>query len=379
MLLTVPLRGSREDAVSPLSPTEWARLIDWLHSGGIKQDELLSAGASIIAEMHDTKITLDRLERLLDRGPALGFALEKWQSAGIFVLESASEHYPSQLLERLGPLAPPVLFGIGSRQLLQSPSVAIVGSRNADENDLEAASRIAGDVVRQGFAVVSGAARGIDQAAMNGALARDGSVVGIPSFGLLSDATNRHYRQGFLDMELVHVSPFNPEARFDVGNAMARNKLIYSMSTAAVVVVTEANRGGTWAGATECLKRGWVPVWVHGNGEPVPGNEALVGLGAKWLPQEFDLHDLAAKEPEPSRLNEERASYFEVGVESYTQFLEKLQSLLADGPRTKDEIGSSLTVANGLLKSWLVQATDEGYIKRQARPERYRLLPQKLL
>jgi hypothetical protein len=61
---------------------------------------------------------------------------------------------------------------------------------------------------------------------------------------------------------LVLVSPFNPEAGFDVGNAMARNKYIYCLSDAAIVVATSKGSGGTWSGATENLKRNWAPLWV---------------------------------------------------------------------------------------------------------------------
>ena len=61
---------------------------------------------------------------------------------------------------------------------------------------------------------------------------------------------------------------------------MGRNRLIYCLADAAVVVATSEGAGGTWAGATEALTARWVPVYVlAGDGVP-PGNAALIARGA---------------------------------------------------------------------------------------------------
>ena len=56
------------------------------------------------------------------------------------------------------------------------------------------------------------------------------------------------------------VSPFEPSTGFSAGAAMARNKLIYALADVAVVVSSAVGEGGTWSGADEALKGGWVPV-----------------------------------------------------------------------------------------------------------------------
>jgi predicted Rossmann fold nucleotide-binding protein DprA/Smf involved in DNA uptake len=329
--------------------------------------------------MEDPKITPERVEALLGRGPAMGLALEKWQRAGLWVLESSDEEYPLRLNQRLGDAAPPVIFGAGSRGILQVDGVAIVGSRAASPDHLEAASEIGAGVARQGFAVISGAARGIDQAAMTGALERGGTVIGIPSFGLLSDATGQNYRRGLMDMDLALVSPFNPESRFDVGKAMGRNKLIYAMSMAAIVVVTDAERGGTWAGATECLRKKWVPVWVRGNEGTTGGNAALVSKGARWLPDDFVVRELAVSPSPPSLLGEERGSYAAEGLETYEQFVAKLRLLVADGPAAKNEVKAAMGLSDKALNSWLVRALAEGVVDKLTKPVRYQATRAKLL
>ena len=58
------------------------------------------------------------------------------------------------------------------------------------------------------------------------------------------------------------ATPYLPHASFNVGMAMARNKLIYALSDFGLVIASDAEKGGTWAGAEEGLKAGWVPVFV---------------------------------------------------------------------------------------------------------------------
>ena len=71
-----------------------------------------------------------------------------------------------------------------------------------------------------------------------------------------------------------------PNARWTPGRAMARNKFIYILSNAALVVECEDKKGGTWSGAIENLKSSWVPLYVRENHENALGNEELLNRGA---------------------------------------------------------------------------------------------------
>jgi hypothetical protein len=75
------------------------------------------------------------------------------------------------------------------------------------------------------------------------------------------------------------VSPFYPEAGFNAGNAMGRNRYIYTLADQALVIDSALRSGGTWEGAVENLKHGWVPLYVRTPGEGA-GNAALVAEGA---------------------------------------------------------------------------------------------------
>ena len=81
------------------------------------------------------------------------------------------------------------------------------------------------------------------------------------------------------------VSTYNPEAGFNVGNAMGRNKYIYALADFAVVVSSDYRSGGTWAGGEEELRReGGRPIFVR-SGPGVPkGNTELLKLKAQPFP-----------------------------------------------------------------------------------------------
>ena len=131
--------------------------------------------------------------------------------------------------------------------------------------------------------VVSGGAAGVDQAAMFGALNAEGTVIGILADNLFRSATSAKYRWHLMSGDLTLISPFNPEARFFVGNAMARNKYVYCLAEEAVVVSSTRDNGGTWNGAVENLKNEWTPLWVKQAESPKSGNPHLVELGGRWL------------------------------------------------------------------------------------------------
>ena len=161
---------------------------------------------------------------------------------------------------------------------------------------------------------MSGGARGIDEAAMQGALAHEGTGIGVLADSLLRAATSAKYRKALMANNLVLISPFNPEAGFDVGNAMSRNKYIYCLADAAVVVSSTKNKGGTWNGAIENLRQKWVPLWVKSSSESSSGNAELVRQGGRWLPG--DRFDLAVLVKAGEQVSEQQVAYNQQKAES---------------------------------------------------------------
>lgn len=310
LLLTVWFTKPGKDDPKPLTPTEWGRFAAWLKNQEKSPELLLTSNDPIdcLQGWLDPSITPDRIRHLLGRSGALGLALEKWQRAGLWVMTRSDADYPVRLKKRLKFDAPPVLFGCGNRQLLDRGGIAVAGSRAAGEAELAYTSWLGARIAAQGLSVVSGGARGVDEAAMLGALEKEGTAVGVLADSLLRAATSAKYRKGLMRNDLALVSPFNPEAGFDVGNAMRRNRYIYCLADAGIVVTTAKESGGTWNGAIENLKYGWVPLWVKEHPDPDSGNAALVQKGARWLPSgELDVSSLASRErPAPAEARQQR-------------------------------------------------------------------------
>ncbi len=281
LLLTVAFMKRAPGDAEPLTPAEWGRFAVWLKDQEKSPESLLTSDdpMALLQGWSDPSVTPERLRHLLGRSGAMGLALEKWQRAGLWVMTRAEADYPVRLKKRLKIESPPVLFGCGDRGLLNRAGIAVVGSRAAGEKELGDASRLGAEIAAQGFSVVSGGARGVDEAVMLGALESQGTAAGVLADSLLRAATSAKYRKGLMGKTLVLVSPFNPEAAFDAGNAMARNKYIYCLADAGIVVAA-----GNENGAIENLKHGWVPLWVKEHTDPDSGNAALVQQGARWLP-----------------------------------------------------------------------------------------------
>lgn len=295
LLLTTHLGKKQDAAAKPLTPTEWGEFAAWMHEHSLGPADLLRGDVKqTLGVWSHRKVTLDRLDALLNRGSALGMALEKWQRAGLWVITRSDPAYPRLLKQRLRHQAPPVFFGCGSLRLLNQNGIAVVGSRSASDADLEFTRRLGARVADQAYSIVSGGARGVDEAAMLGALEAEGTCAGVLAKDLLRATTSAKYRQYLTAGNLVLVTPFNPEAGFNAGNAMARNKYIYCLSRAGIAIHS-GTKGGTWTGAKENMRRAWVPMWVKPTNDPQAGNQLLAEQGAAWLSiklTELDVHHL---------------------------------------------------------------------------------------
>lgn len=221
-----------------------------------------------------------RVVALLGRATAMAFELDRFEQMGIAVLTPFDEDYPARLGERLGTAAPVVLYAAGSAGVLGRPGVGVVGSRTVSPAGAELAGAVAERAARLEMPLVSGGARGVDQTAMNAAFEAGGTVVGVLAESLARKLRGPDIRRAIHEGRTLMCTPYSPEAPFSAGNAMGRNKLVYALSAVTFVVAAEVEAGGTWAGATEALRRGFGPVAVwRGPGEG-PGNARLEARGA---------------------------------------------------------------------------------------------------
>ena len=281
LLLTAPLalgrRGS-SSALEPLTPSEYRQLAQRLHVAEQEPAAFLKPDADDLVRECRGKLESERLKRLLGRGMLLSQAVERWQARAVWVASRADADYPRYLKQRLGSHAPPVLYGSGNATLLNAGGLAVVGSRRVDEVLIDYAARVGQLAAAAARNVVSGGARGIDQAAMCGALEAEGSAIGVLADSLDKAVLRRQYRDALAVGRLALVSPYDPAAGFKPWRAMERNKLIYALADAALVVNSDHGKGGTWTGAVEQLdKLRCVPIYVRASADGL-ATRGLAGL-----------------------------------------------------------------------------------------------------
>jgi len=286
LLLCASFGQNRQMEPQPLTLSEYNAVAGWLRENEMSPGDLLNPTfQNRLSKITIGKLDSDRLVALLERGVMLGLAVERWTNQGLWVLGRGDSQYPKRLKQRLRHSAPAILYGIGNIELLSEGGLAVVGSRDVDEEGLGYTQRVAQTCAEQEIQVVSGGARGVDQAAMLAVLEAGGTAVGVLPDSLSKAAVAGKYRAGIKEGRLTLVSAVDPGASFNAGNAMGRNKYIYAVADYALVVSSSVGKGGTWAGATEALERiKDVPIFVRMQ-ETVPeGNRQLLKKGAKPLP-----------------------------------------------------------------------------------------------
>lgn len=333
LLLTAPLlTGGKGEAVKLLTLSEYNQLARMLREKGNKPADLLEANSGGLLESCTARFGRERLEALLGRGFLLSQVVDRWQARGIWVTSRAEADYPKRLKKRLKEAAPPVLYGCGDSALLDRGGLAVVGSRHIDDALCEYTRKTGALAAAAGKSVVSGAARGIDRSAMNGALEFGGVVVGVLADSLERAALARENRDPLRQGRLVLVSPYDPNAGFNTGNAMQRNKLIYALADVALVVTSDLNTGGTWTGAIEQLEKlHLVPVFVRKGPDAGKGNAALIQRGGLLWPEPETPAELksaissalqqtaAAPQQEMLRFQEEPVAAYEAPVRKELQ------------------------------------------------------------
>lgn len=386
----------------PMSLSEYNRVAAWLSKNKYSPADLVT-GRAIEALKHEKPPEIDpeRCERLLSRGASMAFALERWMNKGIWVICRSDSDYPQHLREHLHVQAPPILYGIGDREIFDTTALAVVGSRNVDQNGADFASKISRRAAGDGMTIVSGAARGVDQIAMSAAMEEGGKVLGVMADSLLTTSLRQDVRDFIRNRQLALVSPYYPEAGWSVGNAMGRNKHIYGLSKYALVVSADYRKGGTWEGAIEELRRqNHVAIFVRLNGDVPEGNRDLLKKGAlpfpdqpfaRPLPELLEeaagvekLYPIGAKrilttgdQERIPQIPSETTSMIKESIESYSTGLvqKELPKTIFDAalplllealrqPREVTDLSKKLDVQKTQLSKWIKKAIDQKLIKK---------------
>jgi DNA processing protein len=253
---------------------------------------------SLLNHFGDARTALERLPDLARRGgaPRSGricseeearAELAAAKQIGVSLVTPGEATYPP----RLATLddAPPLLGVRGASEVLMRPMIAIVGSRNASGAGLKFAGQLARDLGEAGFVVISGLARGIDQAAHRATIA-SGTVAALAGgHDRIYPPEHEDLLAALLDqggaiseMPLGHV----PRAR----DFPRRNRLI-SGASLGVVVVEAAHRSGSLITARMAAEQGREVFAVPGSPlDPrAAGTNDLIKQGAALVTEASDV------------------------------------------------------------------------------------------
>lgn len=271
------------------------------------------------ANMLDTEIA--SIQEKKNQLPNIAFMAEDIENQGYHIIPlNDNQCYPQTLKRHLRTASPLVIYCKGNIGLLQEPSVAIVGSRNANENSLLFTDNVCKKITTEGKVVVSGFAKGVDQQALQSALKYGGkSIIVLPQGILQAGSTLRQYYSFISQGKVLVMSFFPPRMPWSVECAMARNPIIYGMADT-IYVAQSDDKGGTWSGVMDGLKK-QREIFVR---LPYPNehiaNQQLIDSGAKAV-------DINGNETENKgkKIQDELVGLLKSGEYSLSQIKEKLQ------------------------------------------------------
>ena len=219
---------------------------------------------------------------------------DEWRKKGIYLCSLHDLDYPQLLLNTFN--APYVLYYRGKLPTTEN-RIAIVGSRHATPYGKNVAGLIASELAEAGVWVVSGAARGIDTAAHQGALTK-GYTIAVLGCGVDINypPENSKLLTHIAECGAV-ISEYPPGTIAHPGHFPARNRIINGLCRG-VVVIEAAEKSGALITADFALEEGRDVFAVPGSifSESSKGTHRLIKQGAKLIDRTADIleeYDLA--------------------------------------------------------------------------------------
>lgn len=176
----------------------------------------------------------------------------RWIETALNWQEAHPKHHIQTLFDDTYPFllrqintAPPVLFVKGSVESLSLPQIAIVGSRDYSHYGEYWAGSFTTELVKNGLAVTSGLAIGIDGFCHQRAVAENGVTIAVLGSGLNQVYPARHKKlaEQIIDCGGALVSEFFPNQPPVAENFPRRNRIISGLSLGTLVVEATINSG----------------------------------------------------------------------------------------------------------------------------------------
>ena len=209
--------------------------------------------------------------------------LERCEAMDVALLSKSTSRFPTGL--QTVDDAPGLLFVRGTWKPQDELAVAIVGSRRCTAYGRRQAERLAGSLVRAGFTVVSGLARGIDAAAHRGALNAGGRTIAVMATGVAEIYPPEHADLAVdISKSGAVVSEFPLDQKPRPGLFPQRNRIISGLSLGVIIVEATRNSGALYT-ARHAMEQGREVFAIPGQVDSVAseGCHELIREGATLI------------------------------------------------------------------------------------------------
>jgi DNA processing protein len=218
--------------------------------------------------------------------------------AGCRLLNWTEPEYPQNLLQIYDP--PVMLYVRGDAQILNLPSISIVGTRKPTLYGAQLAERLGRDLAARGLVIVSGLARGIDALGHKGAMAANGRAIGVLGTGIdiCYPKENKKLYEKVLERGAI-IGEFPLGTHPAPENFPVRNRIVAGMPLG-VIVVEGAQYSGSLITARLAMEFGREVFGVPGNvTQPMSfAPNQLIKQGAKLV---AGAEDVIEELPTPVR------------------------------------------------------------------------------
>lgn len=268
----------KNSSLKPLSIGEWNTFLDGIIHIKAEPSIIFSTDNSWMEKMNYSNQQKERMIELISRGASVAFELEELEKKGVNIVSLFDSDYPILIRKKLKKKAPPILFYAGNLELAKKIGIAIVGSRNVDDEGIEFTKKLVQKAANEKLIIYSGGARGVDTISEMTALHSGSAVVSFLSDSLLSRIKKQEVIKYIIAGTLLLFSDVKPDVGFTAARAMNRNKYIYASAYGAFVIESDYNKGGTWNGAIESIKNDYTKTLIWNN-KKYNGNLKLIENG----------------------------------------------------------------------------------------------------
>ena len=265
----------------PLSTAQLRNLADRIQNAELPKEDRNLISSDLVALGYGWDMAQRIVDLLADEEP-LDHYLHRGQKLGCVPITRVSEGYPLILRKRLGLDSPGCLWCRGEVSLLNTPAIALVGSRDLAEPNRAFAEAVGRQAALQGLTLVSGNARGADRTAQESCLEAGGRVISV-----VADELHKHP----IRENMLYVSEDCFDGEFSAQRAISRNRVIHALGRMVFVAQSSLHKGGTWDGTVKNLRFGWSPVACFRDGSEAATQ--LEQMGA-YLIETDDVRDFGS-------------------------------------------------------------------------------------